>query len=158
MTIHCLSNVTGLVKLAGIEWYNGSGGYVEPNCPCLAVVFDNGRAELRRHELDESKYEIVCGGRGVCCAVALCGVWVVWCSVCCGVVCGWCGVWHAIFLTSISVDPILIETNMTSVSSVKWNSKGSVLAFAGSQRFQDGKELCSVQFYNTIGQVALVTH
>ena len=68
MTIHCLSNVTGLVKLAGIEWYNGAGGFVEPNCPCLAIVFDNGRAELRRHELDESECVSVC----VCVCVCVC--------------------------------------------------------------------------------------
>ncbi len=55
MMIHCLSNVTGLVKLVGVEWYNGSSGYVEPNCPCLAIVYDNGRAELKRHELDHSE-------------------------------------------------------------------------------------------------------
>lgn len=55
MQVHCLRDVTGLVKLAGIEWYNGQAGYYQPNCPCLAVVFDNGRAELRRNELDDSK-------------------------------------------------------------------------------------------------------
>ena len=34
--------------------YNGSYGYVEPNCPCLAVCFDNGRTQIMRHEMDES--------------------------------------------------------------------------------------------------------
>lgn len=53
--IHCLSNVTGLVQLSAVEWYCGSGGYVQPNCPVLAVAFDNGRAQLMRHELDDSE-------------------------------------------------------------------------------------------------------
>ena len=70
MAVHCLANVTGLVKLAGIEWYNGEAGYVEPNCPCLAIVFDNGRAELRKHELDDSELiwyrgGIVVSGSGI---------------------------------------------------------------------------------------------
>ena len=47
--------MTGLVKLVGLQWYNGSMGYVEPNCPCLAVAFDNGRAQIMRHELDNGK-------------------------------------------------------------------------------------------------------
>ena len=35
--------------------YDGREGYVEPNCPCLAVCFDVGRMQIMRHELDESK-------------------------------------------------------------------------------------------------------
>jgi len=50
----CLSNVTGAVRVAGIEWYDGSYGYSEPNCPCLAVCFDNGRAQIMRHDMDET--------------------------------------------------------------------------------------------------------
>ena len=53
-----------------------------------------------------------------------------------------------------SPDPILVETNMTKVTCVRWNHCGSILAFAGAQRFQDGKELSCVQFYNTFGQVS----
>lgn len=54
MTLFCLANVTGAVKIAGIEWYDGREGYVEPNCPCLAVCFDVGRMQIMRHELDEN--------------------------------------------------------------------------------------------------------
>ena len=61
-------------------------------------------------------------------------------------------------ITNIPTDPIVIDSNMTKVNSVKWNTRGSVLAFAGSQRFQDGKELCTVQFYNTFGHVSTHTH
>lgn len=52
----------------------------------------------------------------------------------------------------IPPDPILLETHMTVVC-VKWNHTGSLLAFGGAQKFQDGKELCCVQFYSTFGQV-----
>ncbi|XP_033640666.1 WD repeat-containing protein 35-like isoform X1 [Asterias rubens] len=54
LTTYCLTNVTGAVKIAGIDWYNGSFGYVEPNCPTLAICFDNGRAQIMKHENDEN--------------------------------------------------------------------------------------------------------
>ena len=38
-----------------VSRYDGREGYVEPNCPCLAVCFDIGRMQIMRHELDESK-------------------------------------------------------------------------------------------------------
>ena len=37
--------------------YDGREGFVEPNCPCLAICFDMGRMQIMRHELDESKYQ-----------------------------------------------------------------------------------------------------
>lgn len=55
MTISCLTNATGAVSIAGIHWYAGTGGYVEPECPCLAICFDNGRCQIMRYENDESK-------------------------------------------------------------------------------------------------------
>lgn len=55
MTISCLTNATGAVSIAGIHWYTGNGGYVEPDCPCLAICFDNGRCQIMRYENDESK-------------------------------------------------------------------------------------------------------
>ena len=27
---------------------------MEPNCPCLAICFDNGRCQIMRHEFDEN--------------------------------------------------------------------------------------------------------
>ncbi|CAK8696266.1 unnamed protein product [Clavelina lepadiformis] len=50
--IFCLVNVTGAVSLAAVKWYNGRLGYVEPDCPCLAVCFDNGRCQVMRTESD----------------------------------------------------------------------------------------------------------
>uniref|UniRef100_A0A7N6BEQ9 WD repeat-containing protein 35 n=1 Tax=Anabas testudineus TaxID=64144 RepID=A0A7N6BEQ9_ANATE len=53
MAISCLANATGAVSIAGIHWYAGAGGYVERDCPCLAICFDNGRCQIMRYENDE---------------------------------------------------------------------------------------------------------
>lgn len=55
LSVYCLTNVQDDAQLAAIEWYNGVHGFVEPNCPCLAVCFDNGRCQLSRNEADESE-------------------------------------------------------------------------------------------------------
>ncbi|XP_060267833.1 WD repeat-containing protein 35 isoform X7 [Ovis aries] len=54
MKLNCLVNVTGAVSIAGIHWYHGTEGYVEPDCPCLAICFDNGRCQIMRHENDQN--------------------------------------------------------------------------------------------------------
>ncbi|XP_027411810.1 WD repeat-containing protein 35 isoform X3 [Bos indicus x Bos taurus] len=54
MKMNCLVNVTGAVSIAGIHWYHGTEGYVEPDCPCLAICFDNGRCQIMRHENDQN--------------------------------------------------------------------------------------------------------
>ena len=51
----CLNDVTGAVHIAGLEWYSGISGYIEPNCPCLAICFDNGRCQIMRNEGDDGK-------------------------------------------------------------------------------------------------------
>ena len=56
MTIQCLTNATGAVKIVGVAWYKGKLGYIEPNCPCLAIAYDIGRAQIMRHELDTSEF------------------------------------------------------------------------------------------------------
>ena len=57
LQVYCLTNVTGALHISGIEWYNGEYGYIEPNCPCLAVCFDNGRCQIMRNDADESKFK-----------------------------------------------------------------------------------------------------
>lgn len=58
MKMNCLVNVTGAFSIAGIHWYPGTEGYVEPDCPCLAICFDNGRCQIMRHENDQSKHTL----------------------------------------------------------------------------------------------------
>lgn len=43
-----------MVKLAGLEWYNGLKGFVEAKVPCLAVCFENGKIQIMRDEKDPS--------------------------------------------------------------------------------------------------------
>ncbi|XP_062892582.1 WD repeat-containing protein 35 isoform X2 [Mobula hypostoma] len=54
LVLQCLINVTGAVSIVGIHWYSGTEGYVEPDCPCLAICLDNGRCQIMRHEHDEN--------------------------------------------------------------------------------------------------------
>ncbi len=58
MVIKCLSNVTGVVKLAGVQWYSGRKGSSDSAVPSLIIAFDNGRCQLMTHELDDSE---LCG-------------------------------------------------------------------------------------------------
>ena len=37
-----------------VAWYDGSNGYQQPHCPSLAIVFDNGRIQIGRDELDDA--------------------------------------------------------------------------------------------------------
>ncbi|XP_048590308.1 WD repeat-containing protein 35-like isoform X2 [Nematostella vectensis] len=102
LTLFCLTNVTGAVRITGINWYSGADGYSDADIPCLAICFDNGRMQIMRHELDES--------------------------------------------------PVLIDTSMMVVR-IQWNSNGSVLAVAGTQRaLAQDKDINVVQFYTPFGE------
>lgn len=43
MKLSCLVNVIGVISIVGIYWYYGIEGYVEFDCFCFVVCFDNGR-------------------------------------------------------------------------------------------------------------------
>lgn len=58
MKLSCLVNVTGAFSIAGIHWYHGTEGYIEPDCPCLAVCYDNGRCQIMRDENDHGRYKM----------------------------------------------------------------------------------------------------
>uniref|UniRef100_A0A3P9HAW2 WD repeat-containing protein 35 n=1 Tax=Oryzias latipes TaxID=8090 RepID=A0A3P9HAW2_ORYLA len=53
MAIGCLV-AAGSVSIAGIQWYAGTRGYVRPDCPCLAICFNNGRCQIMRYENDDN--------------------------------------------------------------------------------------------------------
>ncbi len=38
--------------LAGMEWYDHTEGMVDRDAPCLAIAYENGRAQLMRDEND----------------------------------------------------------------------------------------------------------
>ncbi|NXR71104.1 WDR35 protein, partial [Pycnonotus jocosus] len=66
MKMSCLVNLTGTFTIAGIHWYHGTQGYIEPNCPCLAICYDNGRCQIMRDENDYNPVLIDTGINVVC--------------------------------------------------------------------------------------------
>ncbi|NXO27829.1 WDR35 protein, partial [Cisticola juncidis] len=66
MKLSCLVNLTGAFSIAGIHWYHGTQGYIEPNCPCLAICYDNGRCQIMRDENDYNPVLIDAGINVVC--------------------------------------------------------------------------------------------
>lgn len=60
--LFCNEGYNGHSRVVGIEWYNGSAGHAEPNCPVLAICLDNGRMQLMRHDMDDSA---VCVDTGI---------------------------------------------------------------------------------------------
>ncbi|KAJ3365210.1 WD repeat-containing protein 35 [Kappamyces sp. JEL0680] len=40
-------------KITAIDWYNGAGGFIQANVPCLAICFDDGRIQIMRNQRDE---------------------------------------------------------------------------------------------------------
>ncbi|CAL8099606.1 unnamed protein product [Calicophoron daubneyi] len=52
ITIYCLNNIHGAVRLVGLHWYHGDKGFVSPNSPTLAICYDIGRCQLMRNQDD----------------------------------------------------------------------------------------------------------
>ena len=52
LSVVCLANVTGAIRLSALEWYHGASGSMDTSCPCLAVCFENGRVQIMKHEMD----------------------------------------------------------------------------------------------------------
>ncbi len=52
--IYCQGNAAGTNRISSVQWYNGNCGYLEANCPCLAICFDNGRCQIMRTEMDDN--------------------------------------------------------------------------------------------------------
>lgn len=42
-------------EIIGVDWYDGSEGYIDPNAPSLAVGYASGKVQIMRSEQDESK-------------------------------------------------------------------------------------------------------
>ena len=53
ITMHVLQG-SDPCEAIGIDWYDGKEGYVEQDCPTLAVGFSNGLVQIMRSEDDES--------------------------------------------------------------------------------------------------------
>lgn len=59
--IKCVRPMSESMTIIGIQWYSGKGGYVEPNCPCLAICYSSGCMQIMRNEHDDDPV-IVDGG------------------------------------------------------------------------------------------------
>ncbi|NXW58812.1 WDR35 protein, partial [Eurystomus gularis] len=73
MKLSCLVNLTGAFSIAGIQWYHGTEGYIEPDCPCLAVCYDNGRCQIMTDENDHNPVLIDTAMNVVCIQWNHCG-------------------------------------------------------------------------------------
>eukprot|EP01052_Picozoa_sp_SAG31_P004075 SAG31_NODE_165_length_21701_cov_9.786409_7_plen_347_part_00 len=52
--VQILDGASQDLKAIGIDWYDGKEGYVEPDCPVLAIGFDNGFVQIMRDALDDN--------------------------------------------------------------------------------------------------------
>lgn len=48
-------------RIAAIDWYNGSAGYLLPNVPCLAVCYEDGKIQILRNQRDNDPIKIDTG-------------------------------------------------------------------------------------------------
>ena len=62
ITMHVLAG-SGEAHAIGIDWYDGREGYIEPDCPTLAIGFDNGLVQIMRSEEDDAPVLIDTGLR-----------------------------------------------------------------------------------------------
>ncbi|EDV23603.1 uncharacterized protein TRIADDRAFT_50569 [Trichoplax adhaerens] len=49
---YCCSDTSCVI--AGLNWYNGSEGYIEQECHSLVACYDNGKMQLMKSETDEN--------------------------------------------------------------------------------------------------------
>ena len=58
--IQCLPSLQmAMVQIVGLDWYDGRNGYIEEDCPCLAVCYQTGHIQIMRSENDDSKYTVM---------------------------------------------------------------------------------------------------
>uniref|UniRef100_A0A0P4W8W7 WD repeat-containing protein 35 n=1 Tax=Scylla olivacea TaxID=85551 RepID=A0A0P4W8W7_SCYOL len=65
LNIQCLGSMGLGAMVVGLTWYNGRNGYVDPDCPTLAICYDNGRMQIMRNESDDMPV-LIDTGMSVC--------------------------------------------------------------------------------------------
>jgi WD repeat-containing protein 35 len=55
LNVQCVHNMLGPAQVVGMHWYDGRQGYVEQDCPVLAICYQNGCMQIMRGENDDSK-------------------------------------------------------------------------------------------------------
>ncbi|KAJ9582947.1 hypothetical protein L9F63_022708, partial [Diploptera punctata] len=67
LTIQCLPNTMVPTQVVGMHWYDGKQGYVEHDCPVLAICYQNGCMQIMRGENDDIPILIDMNMTAVCC-------------------------------------------------------------------------------------------
>lgn len=67
LNIQCVRNMLGPTQVVGMHWYDGKQGYVEQDCPVLAICYQNGCMQIMRGENDDTPVLIDTGMTAVCC-------------------------------------------------------------------------------------------
>uniref|UniRef100_A0A1B6EDL0 WD repeat-containing protein 35 n=1 Tax=Clastoptera arizonana TaxID=38151 RepID=A0A1B6EDL0_9HEMI len=68
LNISCLPTLSmNMVPVVSLVWYDGRNGYIEENCPCLAICYQNGHIQIQRGENDDSPVLLETGITAVCC-------------------------------------------------------------------------------------------
>ncbi|XP_067008662.1 WD repeat-containing protein 35 [Anabrus simplex] len=67
LLIQCLPEMPGPIQVVGLHWYDGRYGYVEQDCPVLAICYQNGCMQIMRGENDDMPVLIDTGMQAVCC-------------------------------------------------------------------------------------------
>ncbi|XP_049861684.1 WD repeat-containing protein 35 isoform X1 [Schistocerca gregaria] len=67
LTVHCLPAIPGPLQVVGMDWYDGRYGYVDQDCPVLAICYQNGCMQIMRGENDDMPVLIDTGMAAVCC-------------------------------------------------------------------------------------------
>ncbi|RZF44312.1 hypothetical protein LSTR_LSTR006862 [Laodelphax striatellus] len=55
-------------QVVGLCWYDGRNGYIEEECPCLAICFNTGHVQIMRRENDDAAIQLDTGISATFCA------------------------------------------------------------------------------------------
>ena len=55
LNIQCVPNTLGSTQVVSMHWYDGRQGYIEQDCPVLAICYQNGCMQIMRGENDDSE-------------------------------------------------------------------------------------------------------
>lgn len=66
--IQCLPSLQmAMVQIVGLDWYDGRNGYIEEDCPCLAICYQTGHIQIMRSENDDMPVLLDTGVTTACC-------------------------------------------------------------------------------------------
>ncbi|XP_039278851.1 WD repeat-containing protein 35 [Nilaparvata lugens] len=66
VNIECV--ISAHAQVVGLCWYDGRNGYIEEECPCLAICFNTGHVQIMRRENDDAPVQLDTGISATFCA------------------------------------------------------------------------------------------